>query len=826
MSASQDKQRAMIRRQQTLSLGYRYLSMARTGGPSRRATLPVEPSVAPSVATLQETPPDSGSAKRPERTHASDPASTQIVKRLSALHAQYGDVIRIGPDQISFANEEAWQDIYTRRPGQKDIIKDKHWYIAPNGMPQNLITTSDPDVHTRMRKLLSTCFSEKSLRSQYPTIEAYADLLVNRLRHLVHAAADPASGAVVDIVDWINFFTVDIIGDLALGESFDCMKSNDYHPWVKTLDTFLQGMAYAAATRYYPSIEWLVTKLLPKKVMDMQRRHTEFIHERISRRLSLKTDRPDFLTPFMQDNANYETMSIGEIESTFAILIVAGSETTATTLAGITSYLMQAENKHVLTELVAEIRGAFQREEDITIEGTRPLTYLEAVINEGLRLCNPIPGGLPRVVPKGGGTYAGHFLPEKTYLSIRPYNVNRSNALFHKANIFVPERWYPLSKRPAEYASDHLTASNAFSVGPASCLGRGLAWAEMRLFLARLLWAFELEAEQGKAVDWNSQKMLMIVQKSPQELRIKVREDMDGKDSQVPSFLHPTFSSIPTPQLRDFHSHHRIRAMDTRTLQQRAETLLENVLEGCQKSTQDSHTLAIYDSAWVSMISKNTDGHVNWLFPESFDFVVRNQEADGSWRSSDSVEEGLLNTLAALLALKKHAKPICSTALETTHNLEAPIFKATTFLQGVLQHWDVEASTGVAFELLVPAHFSMLQDEGIAFDFPQKPVLMALHAKKLAKFDPTLLYGPHKTTMLHSLEGFVGRVNFDKIEHHLTRGSQMGSPSSTAAYLMNCSIWDVRAENYLREVITKGGGHGNGGVPSVYPSNIFELTWV
>ncbi|KAL8949002.1 MAG: hypothetical protein Q9222_004858 [Ikaeria aurantiellina] len=280
-------------------------------------------------------------------------------------------------------------------------------------MPQNLITTLDPEAHARMRKLLNTSFSEKSLRSQYPIIEGYADLLINRLRASIETAAVPARGSVIDIVDWINFFTVDIIGDLAFGESFGCLESSDYHPWVKTLETFLQGMAYMAATRYYPSLEWLVLKMLPKKVMEMQRKHTELVHEKVERRLKLDTERPDFLTPFMRDNVGFENMSIGEIESTFAILIVAGSETTATVLSGIINHLVKVQSRPILNRLVAEIRNTFKTEKDIAIGKLTDLVYLDAVINEGLRLCNPIPGGLPRVVPKGGGVYNGYFLPEK-----------------------------------------------------------------------------------------------------------------------------------------------------------------------------------------------------------------------------------------------------------------------------------------------------------------------------------------------------------------------------------------------------------------------------
>lgn len=54
----------------------------------------------------------------------------------------------------------------------------------------------------------------------------------------------------------------------------------------------------------------------------------------------------------------------------------------------------------------------------------------------------------------------------------------------------------------------------------------------------------------------------------------------------------------------------------------------------------------------------------------------------------------------------------------------------------------------------------------------------------------------------------------------------MASPASTAAYLIHASTWDEEAERYVRKVIVEGQGNGVGGVPSVFPTTIFEMTWV
>ena len=103
---------------------------------------------------------------------------------------------------------------------------------------------------------------------------------------------------------------------------------------------------------------------------------------------------------------------------------------------------------------------------------------------------------------------------------------------------------------------------------------------------------------------------------------------------------------------------------------------------------------------------------------------------------------------------------------------------------------------------------------------------MELNGKKLAKFSPHMLYRNVQSTFLHSLEAFVGGIDFSKVAHHKRLGSMLGSPSSTSAYLMNASEWEDEAEHYLQIVVHHGAGKGSGLSPSAYPSTIFELSWV
>lgn len=245
---------------------------------------------------------------------------------------------------------------------------------------------------------------------------------------------------------------------------------------------------------------------------------------------------------------------------------------------------------------------------------------------------------------------------------------------------------------------------------------------------------------------------------------------------------------------------------------------------------EDSHGLgfmspAIYDTAWVSMIQKSVGEEKTWLFPECFEYILNAQLEDGSWVTYASQIDGILNTAASLLSLKRHFNAPLQSNIISQDSLEERINGATRSLQALLQAWDVDATLHVGFEILVPALLGYLEAEGIEFFFSGRDRLFAIRDQKLARFKPEYLYAPIQMTALHSLEAFIGLIDFDRVRHNKVNGSFMASPSSTAAVLMHASEWDDECEEYLHHVIQNASGKGSGGVPSAFPSTIFELTW-
>ncbi|TGO89801.1 hypothetical protein BPOR_0093g00120 [Botrytis porri] len=194
------------------------------------------------------------------------------------------------------------------------ITKDPVWYngITSDELPQNIVTSHDMERHARFRKALSTSFTETSLRNQSPLIESFADLLIDRLHDLAMDYTSPINGTTIDIFQWASWFTVDIVGELALGEYFGCLANSELYPWANTLNDFLKGIVYAAATRWYPLIETMVFQLPPKSMMEMQSEHAEFANDRINKRMNLEKQKPDFVASFMKDNVDFYKISLEE----------------------------------------------------------------------------------------------------------------------------------------------------------------------------------------------------------------------------------------------------------------------------------------------------------------------------------------------------------------------------------------------------------------------------------------------------------------------------------------------------------------------------------
>ncbi|KAK2005205.1 cytochrome P450, partial [Colletotrichum eremochloae] len=177
-------------------------------------------------------------------------------------------------------------------------------------------------------------------------------------------------------------------------------------------------------------------------------------------------------------------------------------------------------NPQTLAKLVDEIRHEYKNENDINLLNTQHLIYLNAVVNESLRIYPPAPGTGPRLTAPSGSIIAGHHIPGNTIVDINLWAVHHDPSLFTSPESFVPERWLG----DARFKNDRLDAVEPFSVGPRNCIGRNLAYAEIRMVLARLVWNFDIELSP-KDKHWAvGQKMYTFWDKPELHVLLKPRK--------------------------------------------------------------------------------------------------------------------------------------------------------------------------------------------------------------------------------------------------------------------------------------------------------------
>ncbi|GIK04354.1 hypothetical protein Aspvir_008435 [Aspergillus viridinutans] len=415
------------------------------------------------------------------------------------MHQHYGDIVRIAPDELAFSHPDAWLEIMGKKTGEEMDKAD--WFYRVTEQGALCIANESREQHSRLRRQLAPRFSEKCMRDQEPMIRGYIDLLLQRLRE------NSRDGQPVVISDWYNYTTFDIIGDLAFGEPFGCLRWSDYDGWVKGIFASIRIGTILQALAFIPWVKQIALAMVPKAMQEDRKREMRQTEAKMQRRMAATDERVDLIEGLLKKREELN-LRIDELIANAEILILAGSETTASLLSGVTYLLLQ--NPSAYQQLVNEVRSTFSSEEEINFISVNQLTYMLACLDEALRMYPPIANGLPRVVPKGGAHILGQYIPEQTYVAIHQWALYHREKYFAEPNAFHPERFLG----DPRFANDRRDALQPFHIGPRNCLGRNLAYAEMRLILALIIFNFDMEIDQDSH-GWIQQRNFVLWEKPP-----------------------------------------------------------------------------------------------------------------------------------------------------------------------------------------------------------------------------------------------------------------------------------------------------------------------
>ena len=216
-------------------------------------------------------------------------------------------------------------------------------------------------------------------------------------------------------------------------------------------------------------------------------------------------DRKDFFH-YLLNAKDPETglgFSTPELWAESNLLIIAGSDTPATAIAGCFYYL--AHNPRVLRALEEEICSTFDNVGEIDNYSSNKLancSYLRAVIDETMRMSPSVTGTVPREVLKGGIMIDGEYIPAGTVVGTGFYSLHHNPQYFLDPFAYKPERWIVGSGPEVTAESVELAQSGffPFSFGPRGCIGKNLAYMELRSVIARTVWLYEMRLAPGSVV--------------------------------------------------------------------------------------------------------------------------------------------------------------------------------------------------------------------------------------------------------------------------------------------------------------------------------------
>ncbi|KAK3850882.1 hypothetical protein Pcinc_042438 [Petrolisthes cinctipes] len=357
-----------------------------------------------------------------------------------------------------------------------------------------------------VRSLLSPIFTSGKMKGLFRLVEQKADELTAYIHREIKANSK------IKIRKAFGFYSLEVISSCAFGMETNTLADGD-----SIFNQKVQAMSKISTGRV---IKFLFFMLFPKLFqalgVNLTVPETEFfkevVEEAMRKRENQEHKRGDFLDLMMearkdQNNPNAKpnkyTITDELVVSNAILFILAGFDTTANTLCFV-AYML-ALNPEEQQRLRQEVRDIIKDEGELTYQGLLGAKFLDAVINETLRL-HPTAHFTERQCTKDytiPGTNV--TLRAKDMVMIPVWSIHRDEKHWPEPEKFRPDRFLPENK-------DQIRSGTflPFGLGPRNCIGMRFALMEAKLALAKMVLNFEMSCEPGKEeIDMDSSIGLM-----------------------------------------------------------------------------------------------------------------------------------------------------------------------------------------------------------------------------------------------------------------------------------------------------------------------------
>ncbi|ROW16851.1 hypothetical protein VPNG_01522 [Cytospora leucostoma] len=411
----------------------------------------------------------------------------QYYKELGNFHETYGDFVRTGPREIAIFRESALPTIY----GPASKCTKSTWYSQTGHDPKkaSLHMTRDHNDHRNRRKAWDRGVAIKALATYQPRIEAKASLLLQ--------AIQDRAGQAINATDWSMFYSFDVLGEVGFSKDFGNLATGVEHSAIKPIHEHIKvfgvisalpwlmnilGSIPGAASTYNEIFSFCANEIRAKqKVWDSEKYPEDIV---------------SWLLKAVHEKDISAAPSVEALDDDARIVLLAGSDTTASTLTNCLYHLVKypETQKRMREELRQSFGGDTQHWD---YEKVKNVKYIDEFINETLRLRPTVLVAGSRETPPGGIQIDEVHIPGNTNVLIPIYYIQRDPRYWQQAEEFIPERW---GDRRVEMETDK-GPYFPFLYGAYTCPGKNVAYLSLRIALAKLVLNFDISYAPGENGD-------------------------------------------------------------------------------------------------------------------------------------------------------------------------------------------------------------------------------------------------------------------------------------------------------------------------------------
>ncbi|KAH7153461.1 cytochrome P450 [Dactylonectria macrodidyma] len=448
---------------------------------------------------------------------------------LRALHDKHGDIVRTGPNSLSFSDPAALKSIYGLNKG---FIKSD-FYIVQQSVVKgfrlaSLFSTTDNDFHAQFRRCVNSAFAMSALVQYEPFVDNTTKLFLDQTEKIFVGKPEGC-----DFTTWLQYYAFDVIGEITYSKRHGFLEKNED---VEGIVGYLSKLfLYVAPVGQIPFLDLIFLKnpiylkLSQWGFVDSTFPVAKFARARMAERLipALNTESTailptssakkqplgsDLLSKFIAaGEARPEFMTDSLVQTMAVSMAFAGSETTAITLSAVFYYLLR--NKSAYETLKKELDDAsrahtFSDSESglVTFAEAQKLPYLHACIQEAFRM-HPAPGlPMERIVPPQGAEILGEHIKGGTIVGVSAWQIHRRPEIFGAdVDAYRPERWLADPNEDATEEANRIKKMNGmmfqFGMGSRTCIGKNISLLEIYKVVPSLMRRFDIDFH-GPNKEW------------------------------------------------------------------------------------------------------------------------------------------------------------------------------------------------------------------------------------------------------------------------------------------------------------------------------------